>query len=165
MAGFSQLYEKYAGQVYRFLLALSCDRSLSEELTQETFYQAFLHADKFENRCSVSTWLCQIGKNAYFREMKRQKRTVPIQEAGERQDGALKDPEEAFLEKERVQSLRRQLLNLPEPYRTVIAMRVYSGTDYKELARLFGKSESWARVTYFRAKERLTVLIEREDRG
>lgn len=66
MAGFSQLYEQYAVQVYRFLLALTGEPGLAEELTQETFYQAFLHINQFESRCSVSTWLCQIGKNGYY---------------------------------------------------------------------------------------------------
>lgn len=165
MARFSHLYEQYVGQVHHFLLALTDDSGLAEELTQETFYQAFLHIDQFENRCSVSTWLCQIGKNAYFRELKRRKRTVSIEEAGDQLKNPLPNPEESFLEREQLQRLRAHLAELPEPYRSVITLRVYSGTDYKELARLFGKSESWARVTFFRAKEQLASLLAEEEKG
>ncbi|MGM9640877.1 MAG: RNA polymerase sigma factor [Faecousia sp.] len=162
MSSFSQLYEQYVEQVYRFLLALSGEPSLAEELTQETFYQAFLHIDQFENRCGVSTWLCQIGKNAYFKERKRRKRMVPVEAVGEPLQNSFPDPEEAFLEREQAQRLRIHLSHLPEPYQTVFTLRAYSGTDYKELARLYGKSESWARVTCFRAKEQLLKRLEEE---
>ena len=67
------------------------------------------------------------------------------------------------MEREQARRLRSHLAHLPEPYRTVMTLRVYSGTDYKELARLYGKSESWARVTYFRAKEQLLARMEQED--
>lgn len=163
MASFSQLYEQYAEQVYRFLLALTGEPGLAEELTQETFYQAFLHIDRFENRCSVSTWLCQIGKNAYFRERKRRRRMVSPENLEKQPQSPLPDPEESLVEREQAQRLRVHLSHLPEPYRTVFALRVYSAADYKELARLYGKSESWARVTCFRAKEQLLARLEQED--
>lgn len=162
-ASFSQLYEQYEEPVYRFLLALTGEPSLAEELTQETFYQAFLHLDQFENRCSVSTWLCQIGKNAYFREQKRRKRIIPWEGTGKQPQSAFPDPEESLVEREQARRLRAHLSHLPEPYRTVFTLRVYSAADYKELARLYGKSESWARVTCFRAKEQLLARLEQED--
>ena len=161
MASFSQLYEQYAGQVYRFLFSLSGDAALAEELTQETFYQAFLHIDRFENRCSVATWLCQIGKNAYFREQKRRRRQVSAEQAPP--EGCAVDPEAAAIERDQVRRIRAHLAHLPEPYQTVFTLRVYQRADYGELARLYGKSESWARVTCWRAKEQLLARLKEED--
>ena len=74
MATFQEIYREYGKPVYRFLLKLTGSRDQSEELLQETFYQAFLPIDRFEGRCSVYTWLCRIGKNAWLKECKRQKR-------------------------------------------------------------------------------------------
>lgn len=71
---FKEIYESCEPKVYRFLLSLCRDENLAEELTEETFYQAFLHINRFEGRCEISTWLCQIGKNLYYKEMKRQNR-------------------------------------------------------------------------------------------
>lgn len=77
MAGFSQIYEQYAEQVYCFLRELSGNDGLAEELTWRTFYQAFLHVDSFENRSGVFDWLCEIGENVYLKEMKRRKINTP----------------------------------------------------------------------------------------
>ncbi len=75
MASFSQMYEQYVEQVYCFLRELSGDDGLAERLTRETFYQAFLHIDSFENRSSVPDWLCEIGKNIYLKERNRRRRS------------------------------------------------------------------------------------------
>lgn len=74
MAVFKEIYQEYGKRVYRFLLVLTGSAQDAEELLQETFYQAFLHVDKFEGRCSMYTWLCQIGKNAWLQECRRKKR-------------------------------------------------------------------------------------------
>lgn len=71
VAGFSQLYEQYVEQVYYFLRELCGDDRLAEELTRETFYQAFRHVDSFENRGSVFDWLCRVGEDAYLKKCKR----------------------------------------------------------------------------------------------
>ena len=78
MASFQNIYEEYAQPVYRFLLSLTGNDDLAEELLSETFYQAFRHIDKFEGRCNLYTWLCQIGKNAWIKECRRNKRYSEI---------------------------------------------------------------------------------------
>lgn len=163
MAGFSHFYEEYAQQVYRFLLALTREEALAEELTQETFYRAFLHIDRFEGRCSVYTWLCQIAKNAYFKECRRRRRTVPEGQGGAEQGGSAPDPLEAVAEREQVQRLHTHLAHLPEPYREVFTLKVFGELSYEEISRLYGKSPSWARVTCYRAKEKILARLEEED--
>lgn len=76
MTTFQKVYEEYARLVYRFLLSLTGNDDLAEELLSETFYQAFRHVDKFEGRCSFYTWLCEIGKNAWIKECRRNKRYI-----------------------------------------------------------------------------------------
>lgn len=128
---------------------------MAEELLQETFYQAFVHIDRFEGRCSLYTWLCQIGKNAWLKEVKRKKRfsdeppealTLPSRDSL---------PEEQYIRKEDFLRIKRAVLRLEEPYRDVFILHAYGGVKLKDIAASFGRSESWARVTYYRAKQQI----------
>ncbi|MGN0295441.1 MAG: RNA polymerase sigma factor [Lachnospiraceae bacterium] len=166
MAGFSGFYKEYVSQVYHFLLKLTRDPALAEELTQETFYQAFLHIDRFEGKCQVFTWLCQIGKKAYYKEIRRRKRQVSMEESmpgvGENA-GCEKEPLEDICRQEQLERMKYHLSHLPEPYREVFTMRIFGEVSFKELAGLYGKSESWARVTCYRAKEQIMKRLEEDE--
>ena len=85
---FEEIYRQYEADVRRFLYRLTgCDSRLSEELTQETFYQAFLSFGSFRGTCQMRTWLCQIAKHVYARYVRSEtkqrhiaERTVPVPE-------------------------------------------------------------------------------------
>lgn len=151
MAKFQEVYKQYCKSVYRYLLSLSGNEHAAEELLQETFYQAFLHIDQFEGRSSLYTWLCQIGKNAWLKECRRNQRfteTIP-------ESFSDSSPESLFLQKEEYQQVRQAVLRLKEPYRDVFILHVYGEVKLKEIAESFGKSESWAKVTYYRARQQI----------
>ena len=80
MDDFEQIFRTYSPVVHRFLLSLCGDVDLAQELTAETFYQAYLHIGKFRGDCKPETWLCQIAKHALYKEQKRRKRLVPQEE-------------------------------------------------------------------------------------
>ena len=80
MDEFDEICRRCTPVVYRFLLSLCKDASLADELTAETFYQAYLHIGTFRGDCRVESWLCQIAKNALMKELRRRKRTVPYEE-------------------------------------------------------------------------------------
>ena len=155
MAIFKEIYQEYGKKIYRFLLSLSGNPSEAEELLQETFYQAFLHIDQFEGRCSIGTWLCQIGKNAWLKECRRKKHFS----AEEFDQLTLPDPslspEEWSIRREECQKIRQAVLHLEEPYRNVFILHVFGNVKLKEIAAEYGKTESWARVTYYRAKQKI----------
>lgn len=161
MATFQEIYREYGKPVYRFLLKLTGSRDQAEELLQETFYQAFLHIDRFEGRCSVYTWLCQIGKNAWLKECKRRKRfDARNWEELELSDRSI-PPEETAIRREEYRRVRSVVLQLEEPYREVFVMHTFGGVPLKEIAAEHGKSESWARVTYLRARKTLAEELSR----
>lgn len=155
MATFQEIYQEYGKPVYRFLLKLTGSKDQAEELLQETFYQAFLHIDGFEGRCSLYTWLCQIGKNAWLKECRRRRRFDGRNwEELELPDGNA-PPEETAIRREEYRRVRQEVLQLEEPYREVFVMHTFGEIPLKEIAAGHGKSESWARVTYLRARKRL----------
>lgn len=130
---------------------------MAEELTQQTFYKAFLHIERFKGKCSLYTWLCTIGKNEWLIECRKQK-SVPLDFLLEEPEGA--GPEEEILLRDRQIIVRKAIRELQEPYREVVILRLYGELAFAEVARYFDKSEGWAKVTYFRGKEKLKKELE-----
>lgn len=156
---FEKMREDCTSIVYRFLLSMCGNEDLAEELTSETFYQAYLHIDKFRGECKPETWLCQIAKNALFKETRRAKRIVPWGQfrTSETDSG---DIFERLSNKEQALQIHRHLHHLSEPYKEVFMLRVLGELKFQEIAGLFDKSESWAKVTFYRAKDKLIELME-----
>ena len=159
MTTFQKVYEDYAKPVYQFLLSLTGNDDLAEELLSETFYQAFRHIDRFEGRCSLYTWLCQIGKNAWLKECRRNNRY------SERtlEDLTILDDKPSLVEqvinKETYCKVLNTVQNLPDPYRDVFILHAIGEVKLKEIACIYHKTESWARVTYFRAKQQIVQEV------
>jgi len=146
MADIDAVYREYFTDVYKYLISLCRDQSLAEELTQETFFKALKAIDSFKGECSLYSWLCQIAKNAYFTHCKKQKRPLP--ETSE--DTA--DIESALISSEDSRRLHVILHGLEEPYKEVFTLRTFGELPFRQIGELFGKTESWARVTYHRAR-------------
>lgn len=153
---FEELYAREFPGLYKYLLSLCGDPALTEELAQETFYRAIRNSQSFRGTCRLSVWLCQIGKNLYLSHLRRERlwRPAPMEELELRQS-AQPGPEEALLCRETVMDLHRRLHSLPEPYREVFSLRTLGELSFAQIGELFGKSEGWARVTYYRAKLKL----------
>ena len=149
-----EINQQYADEVKRFLVCLTGDSDLAEELTQETFYQAVRSADRFDGRCKVSVWLCQIARHLWYSHLRRQGREVPLPE-DETMLPPLPSAEEEHLERWSHLELLRQVHALPEPGREVVYLRVFASLSFREIGELLGRTETWARVTFYRCKERL----------
>ena len=147
------IYRQHAQTVYKFLLSQTRDPGLAEELTQETFYQAVRSIDRFDGKCKVSVWLCQIAKHLWYQQLRKQKREVPLSEEGV--DVPLPSAEEETLDRAGRLELLRQVHSLPEPYREVVYLRAFGDLSFREIGDVLGKTETWARVTFYRGKEKL----------
>lgn len=165
---FEELYKLYFKDVYLFVLAMGRDPDTAEEITQETFYKALKNINKFQGDCSVKTWLCKIAKNTYLTYMKKQTRFVPEDNIRGPDDA---DPsgsspadfgnaEAIYIRKEETLSIYKILHHLDEPFKEVFTLRTLGDLSFKEIGEIFGRKEGWARVTYFRAKQKLQELIK-----
>ncbi len=151
MQTMEEIYQQYANVVYRYLLSLTRDADLAEELTQETFYQAIRSIDRFDGSCKLSTWLCAIAKRVLF----SWRRKHPVQEELAEDAGLMSSAEAEVLQQQGRMELLRQIHELPEPGREVMYLRIFGGLSFAEIGQVLGKSENWARVTYYRVKEKL----------
>ena len=153
---FEKLFEKNKSFIYKYLIKLCKNSSLAEELTQETFFRAYMNITSLKNENKVSVWLCQIAKNTYFAWYNENKKLLPFDESQILDNSP--DVADLFSEKELSEKVLLCLHQLEEPYKEVFMLSVLGDLSLKDISKLFGKSESWARVTYYRAKQK---LIER----
>lgn len=155
MRDFDEIYAEYFSMVYKFVMALCQKQSLAEEVTQETFFRALKSIDSFKGNCKVGTWLCQIARNIYFDYSKKHKLKAdyPIEEIV-----SAENIEDKFSDEETAYEIHKALHKLREPYKEVFHLRAFGELSFSQIAALFSKTESWARVTYYRAK----VLIKED---
>ena len=155
MTDFQAVYEQYFTDVYKYVYSLCRDEHLAEEVTQETFFKALKSMDSFRGQCKLYVWLCQIAKNTYFSATAKQK-TVSYEDRSP--EGT--DPEDLLLEKDAAFAVHRILHSLEEPYKEVFSLRVFGQLSFRQIGELFGKTESWARVTYHRARLKIKEELE-----
>ena len=152
MQSMDEIYQNYAKMVYKYLLLQTHSEALAEELTQETFYQAVKSIDRFDRTCKLSTWLCAIAKH----QLQAYRRKHPPQESLEdyKELPGTGVEAEIFSSERRVE-LMKKLHLCPEPFREILYLRIFGSLSFKEIGEIMGKTENWARVTFYRAKERL----------
>ena len=154
-----KLYREYFTPVYRYTLSLVHDPDMAEEITQETFFRALKKINDYRGEASLKAWLCQIAKNLSFDSLKRQSKTTALTKHDDDESddyelpaGSESDPEEQLLRKQTAMKIHSILHDLKEPYKEVFQLRTFGDLSFAEIGELFGKSESWARVTYYRSR-------------
>lgn len=150
MTDFNDVYQRYFRDVYRYAFSLCKNESLAEEITQETFFKALGSLDSFDGKCKVSVWLCQIAKNTYISICRKEKHLDHDTDTGLL--ASRQNIEEKYLSNESAFEIHKILHKLPDPYKEVFSLRAFGELSYGQIAELFGKTETWARVTYHRAR-------------
>jgi len=175
MQAMDEIYQSYAKMVYRYLLSLTHDSDLAEELTQETFFQAVRSSGKYDESCKISTWLCGIAKNTLLTYRRKNPQHETLEDAAvtflqaetessKATNDALMVPSaesEALQAEDRV-TIFRTLHLLEDPYKEVLYLRLFGDLSFREIGDALGKSENWARVTFYRAKEKILARLEGE---
>ena len=156
-----ELYRTYFDIVYRYICSISQDGPLAEEVTQETFFKALKKIDQFRGDCDVRVWLCQIAKNTLYDHLKKQKKQLSGDEQLEKTEsdgGELL--EEKLAQRSQAMEIHKVLHRLSEPYKEVFSLRTFGELTFREIGMLFGKSENWARVIYYRARVKIREELE-----
>lgn len=150
MTDFQEVYDLYFRDVYRYALSLCRNEVLAEEITQETFFKALTKLGSFDGKCKISVWLCQIAKNTYLSLCRKNKHLDPDADTSVLVgDDCLED---RFCNRDTAFAIHKILHTLAEPYKEVFSLRTFGELSFKQIAQLFGKTETWARVTYHRAR-------------
>ena len=154
-----EIYKRYAGYVYKYLLSLTGNEDISEEITQETFYQAVKNINRFDGSCRISTWLCAIAKN----QLAAYTRKHPEHEGLESLTQTAESTEDLAQQNSEKTRLYAKIHSCPEPYREVLYLRLIAGLSFREIGEILAKTENWSRVTFYRAKEMLKKEMGKDD--
>jgi RNA polymerase sigma-70 factor (ECF subfamily) len=158
---FEEIYNLYVQKLYKFTLKLCGNEHDAMDIIQTTFLKAVNNITKFKGECEMSTWLCRIARNEYFDMLKKsEKKNVPIETAENQHDVCIED---IYADRDGVLRIHKALHHLDEPFREVFTMRVFGELKFSEIGSIFGKSENWARVTYFRTREKMQNIIKESE--
>ncbi|MEA4934146.1 MAG: sigma-70 family RNA polymerase sigma factor [Lawsonibacter sp.] len=156
MQSMDEIYRAHSQTVYRYLFSLTHDAVVSEELTQETFYQAIKSIDRYEGVCKITTWLCAIAKNVLAAYRRKHPETDVLDDSL----GFAVSAESETLSKAGRLEIMRGLHLLDAEMREVMYLRLLGDLSFREIGDIMSRTENWARVTYYRGKEKLKKELE-----
>jgi RNA polymerase sigma-70 factor (ECF subfamily) len=154
-----QIYKECVQSVYKYLLSLSHEEDIAEELTQETFYRATYSIDKYDGSCKVSVWLCQIAKHVWYQELAK-KSKQSFEELNDDIPSAAISPEDRAILTSDKMALFKAINSLGQQMKDVVHMRLTGELSFSEIGEILGKSEGWARTTFYRAKQKIMEVIK-----
>ena len=155
---YEKLYNSYYMQVYSYAITLTKNPEQAEEITQHTFVKALSSKAGYKGNSSELTWLCSIAKNLYCDDLRRNQKLTGVEDvtsvpSGDDMEKAVSDSDAAF-------RIHLVLHDLEEPYKEVFQLRVFGELSFAQIASIFRKTESWARVTYHRARLKIKERME-----
>ena len=151
MPEMDEIYRKHSMMVYRYVLSLSHDENVAEEVTQETFYQAVKDADRYDGTARITTWLCGIAANKLKEYRRKYGRSEELDETVPSGESV----EEKVFRKQESMELMKRIHAMPDPQKEIMMLRLYSELSFREIAEILGISEERARVTFYRGKVKL----------
>lgn len=161
MTEFEKIYRTYFNDVFLYIRRLSGDESIAEEITSETFFKAMRALKSFRGDCDIRVWLCQIAKNCYYSYLKKASRITDIEDVDLLNAPSQTETfDDRLVQQDEAERIRNILHDVPEPYKEIFMWRVFAELSFKQIGRLFGKTENWACVTYHRAKNMIKTRLE-----
>ena len=156
MQNIEEVYLEHSKLVYKYLFCLTHNNELAEELTQETFVCAIKEINNFTGNSKLSTWLCQIAKNLWYKELRKIKKAkiIPIDEISVNIKNE-EDIETKIIQNNEKEILYKMIERLPNELREIIYLRIVGEFSFKQIGEILGKNENWARVTFYRGKEKM----------
>ena len=163
MQDMNAIYKKYGEIVYKYVFCLTGNEDTTEEIVQETFLVAVKDINKFRGECKISTWLCQISKYIWYKRLKKEKskKEVPL-DVLQNTLFIQESIEDNFCNKESKIKLFKKLQSFDETTRNVMYLRIFGNFEYTEIAEIMGNTSNWARVVFFRGKQKLKEELENE---
>lgn len=158
---FEETYAACFHRVYRFALSMTRSPHEAEEIAQETFFRAIRHFKELPPDAAVEAWLLRIARNVHISRLRKRGREAPGNSLTEL--ASEEDVEQRLVQSDQAQGILRALHDLEEPYKEVFTLRALGDVSYRQIAALFGKGESWARVVYYRARMMLVRRTEKEN--
>lgn len=161
MLSVDEVYRVHGKTVYRFLYSYLHDVDLSEELTQETFLRAIKSLNKYNGKCKISVWLCQIAKHVLYQELDKKNKNKTT-ELNDNIEFNHYSTEELVISSENKKEIYKMIQSLDNTTREVMYLRLTGDLSFREIGEILNKTENWARVIFFRGKSKIIGRIQNE---
>ena len=156
MEDIQKLYELYSVDVYKFILSLSKNTYIAEDVMQSTFLSAIKSLDKFKGHSSVKTWLIGIAKNEYYTYRRKNPLNNSLEDIGASNFIYKEDYNENYY------TIIYEIGKLDEINKEIAILRLINDLSFKEIGFITGKSENYCRVSFFRIKKKLGEVLKYE---
>lgn len=156
-----KIYDEYFKDIFNFLLGLTSNHNLAEELTQESFFKAMKNLDSYKPDKNIKAWLFTIARNTLYSYYRKNKNisSSHIDGIDEAISGNIHFTK--YIEdKDLALEIHKYLHSMDEPYREVFNLRVFGELSYKHIGNIFNKTDGWARVVFYRAKKEIVNWLE-----
>jgi len=163
---FKRLYDSAFLVLFRVAYRITNSAEAAEDLCQDSFFRLYEKNMVFPNPEEAKYWLIRVVKNAALNYAKRKERERKAYQKAFREDDRREETGEGLLvKKETTEEIKQALEKLPENLRMVLILKEYAEMNYKEIGRVLGISEGNVKVRVFRARERLTVLLQLQEQN
>ena len=156
MEDIQKLYELYSVDVYKFILSLSKDTYIAEDVMQSTFLSAIKSLDKFKGHSSVKTWLIGIAKNEYYTYRRKNPLNNSLEDVGENNFIYKEDYNDNY------NTIINEISKLDETNKEIAILRLINDLSFKEIGVITSKSENYCRVSFFRIKKKIGEVLKHE---
>lgn len=165
MQNIEEVYVKYSKIVYKYIFCLTRSEEIAEEIVQETFLVAVKNINKFKGECKITTWLCQIAKNIWYKKIKKENKNkeISLEDIGDTlfSNDSIED---IICKKEEKAEILKRIQNLDEETKNVMYLRILGNLEYNEISKIMNKTPNWARVVFFRGKQKIKEENKSEKR-
>ena len=162
MKEMEEIYKKYCVPLKKYVVSICRDPDTADDIVSETFFRAIKKIDSFDGT-SLFGWLCTIARNIYFNHLKRKDNNAfSLDDQNAVQIPDLVDVEDEVIKRLQRKKLSECISSLSEAEREIVSLHIYADLTFAQIGAVFGKSENWARVTYYRCKEKLKGMMSNE---
>lgn len=159
MIDIEKIYNLYFKDVYYFVLSFSKNEDIARDITSETFFKILKSKDNIKDESSVKSYIFSVAKNSFIDYLRKNKiEFLDIDKISVLLDN--NNPEELYLKNEEDREIHIALSQLDDLERNIVKFRIYENLSYKEIGSIYGKSENWACVKFYRAKNKLKIFLE-----
>jgi len=156
-----KLYMDYKDDVYRYLVSLTKNPDLSEDLLSETFVSAISSISNFKGQSSVKTWLFSIARNMWLQKIRKERNIDTVEYDDLLGLYVIDNIADKVVTKEIANRIKCLLQEKDDRTQKIINMRI-QGYSYAEIGHKLKISESSARVIDFRTKKWIKATLEKE---
>jgi RNA polymerase sigma-70 factor (ECF subfamily) len=153
------LYARHKVRLYRFILHLMGNPSVAEDLLSEVFLAAWRHADKFQAKSQVSTWLLAIARHKVFSDLRRRSHERLDEHTAASIEDSADNPEVTMHKIARGAIVRKCLGRLSPADREVMNLVYYQDKSIEEVAKIVGAPTNTIKTRMFYARDRLAELL------